>query len=159
LQLASYTDEVWPDSYQLGLLRYPECRHVLVGQQPLARPPDTDEVFGEPRRTGVTTWAGCFRLQACATIKAGRPTMTIILRPEQERVLMDAIDSGLAHDADEALDQALDALRGRMPSPASAGTSDESVAAAARRLATLGKRHGLSLGGLTVKELLRESRP
>jgi hypothetical protein len=85
--------------------------------------------------------------------------MTIILRPEQERVLMDAIDSGLAHDADEALDQALDALRGRMPSPASAGTSDESVAAAARRLATLGKRHGLSLGGLTVKELLRESRP
>ena len=81
--------------------------------------------------------------------------MTIILRPEQERVLMDAIDSGLAHDADEALDQALDALRGRMPSPA----SDESVAAAARRLATLGKRHGLSLGGLTVKELLRESRP
>ena len=32
-------------------------------------------------------------------------------------------------------------------------------AAAARRLATFGKRHGLSLGGLTIKELLRESRP
>jgi hypothetical protein len=33
------------------------------------------------------------------------------------------------------------------------------VAAAVRRLATFGKRHGLSLGGMTVKELLRESRP
>jgi len=36
---------------------------------------------------------------------------------------------------------------------------DESAAAAARRLATFGKRHGLSLGGLTIKELLLESRP
>jgi hypothetical protein len=41
--------------------------------------------------------------------------MTIILRPEQERVLMDAINSGLAHTTDEALDQALDALRLRLP--------------------------------------------
>jgi putative transcriptional regulator len=36
---------------------------------------------------------------------------------------------------------------------------DESVAAAARRLATFGKRHGLSPGGRTAKKLLRESRP
>ena len=84
--------------------------------------------------------------------------MTITLRPEQERVIMDAINSGLAHNADEALDQALDALRGRLPA-ASAGTPDDSVSAAVRRLATFGERHGLSLGGLTVKELLRESRP
>jgi hypothetical protein len=33
------------------------------------------------------------------------------------------------------------------------------VAAATRRMATFRKRHGLSLGGLTVKELLHESRP
>jgi hypothetical protein len=85
--------------------------------------------------------------------------MTITLRPEQERVLQDAIDSGLAHNADEALDLALDALRGRLPPRTPAGTPDESVAAAVRRLATFGKRHGLSLGGMTVKELLRESRP
>ncbi len=83
--------------------------------------------------------------------------MTITLRPEQERVILEAINSGLAHNPDEALDQALDALRERLP--AAAGTPDESVAAAARRLATFGKRHGLSLGGLTVKELLDESRP
>jgi hypothetical protein len=84
--------------------------------------------------------------------------MTIILRPEQERVLMDAINSGLAHNAGEALDQALDALRERLPSPAPAGTFDDSLGAA-RRLATFGKRHGLSLDGPTVKELLHESRP
>jgi hypothetical protein len=38
-------------------------------------------------------------------------------------------------------------------------TPDSSVAEAARRLGTFGKRHGLSLGGLTIKELLNESRP
>jgi hypothetical protein len=83
--------------------------------------------------------------------------MTIILTPEQERVLVDAIHSGLAHTTDEALDQALAALRERLPQQPAA--VDESVAAAARRLATFGTRHGLSLGGLTIKELLGESRP
>ena len=70
---------------------------------------------------------------------------------------MDAIDSGLAHTPGEALDQAIDALRVRLPSQGS--SAQESTAAAVRRLATFGKRHGLSLGGMTVKELLRESRP
>ena len=37
--------------------------------------------------------------------------------------------------------------------------TDASVAAAVRRSATFGQRHGLSLGGMTIKELLRESRP
>lgn len=36
---------------------------------------------------------------------------------------------------------------------------DTSVADAARRLGTFGKRHGLSLGGMTIRELLNESRP
>jgi hypothetical protein len=38
-------------------------------------------------------------------------------------------------------------------------TPDVSVAAAARRLGTFGKRHGLSLGGITIRDLLDESRP
>jgi hypothetical protein len=80
--------------------------------------------------------------------------MTITLRPEQEQVILDAITSGLAHTADEALDKALDALRLHLPL-----RSDGDAATAVRRLATFGKRHGLSLGGLTVKELLHESRP
>ena len=82
--------------------------------------------------------------------------MTIILRPEQEQVLREAITSGLAHTPDEALDQAFDALRLRLTQRP---VSESDTAAAVKRLATFGKRHGLSLGDSTVKELLRESRP
>jgi hypothetical protein len=81
--------------------------------------------------------------------------MSIILKPEQEQVLQEAIKSGLAHTADEALDQAIDALRQRIPHEAPV---DPVIVAAARRLGTFGKRHGLSLGGMTIKELLRETR-
>lgn len=82
--------------------------------------------------------------------------MTIVLRPEQEKVIREAISSGLAQSPEEALDQALDMLRGRV---AGFAPEAESVAVVARRLATFGKRHGLSLGGGSVKELLHESRP
>ena len=81
--------------------------------------------------------------------------MTIILNPEQEKVLIEAINTGLAHTADEALDQALDSLRARLPQAA----PEAEPAAAVRRLASFGKRHGLSLGGATIKDLLHESRP
>ena len=81
--------------------------------------------------------------------------MTIILRPEQEQLLREAIDSGLARTADEALEQALDGLRQRLSKTA---PEMESATAIARRLATFGKRHGLSLGGSTIKNLLHESR-
>ena len=48
-----------------------------------------------------------------------------------------------------------------MPRPEGSKTEtpDSSVAAAAPRLGTFGKRHGLSLGGITIRELLDESRP
>jgi hypothetical protein len=82
--------------------------------------------------------------------------MTIILKPEQEQILLEAIHSGLAHTADEALDQALDSLRVRLPRHTK---PDAEPAAAVRRLATFGQRHGLSLGGATIKDLLHESRP
>jgi hypothetical protein len=81
--------------------------------------------------------------------------MAITLNPKQEQVLQDAIRSGLANTADEALNQALDALRerARLEAPV-----DPEVAAAARRLGTFGKRHELSLGGSTIRDLLQESR-
>jgi len=82
--------------------------------------------------------------------------MTIILNPEQEKVLIEAINTGLAHTADEALNQALDSLRARLPRQAA---PEAEPAAAVRRLASFGKRHGLSLGGATIKDLLHESRP
>jgi hypothetical protein len=47
--------------------------------------------------------------------------MTIILKPEQERVLLEAINSGLAHTTDEALDKALDSLRVRLHEHRAAG--------------------------------------
>ena len=40
----------------------------------------------------------------------------------------------------------------------SSHTPDSTVADAARRLGTFGKRHGLSLSGMTVRDLLDESR-
>jgi hypothetical protein len=85
------------------------------------------------------------------------PPMTINLRSEHERVLLEAISSGLAQTSDDALDQAFDALLVRLSQQAL--SAQESTAAAVRRLATFGKRHGLSLGRMTVKQLLRESRP
>ena len=83
--------------------------------------------------------------------------MTIILNSEQEQVLNDAIKSGLAPTADEALNQALESLRSRLAQQRA--RTDDTVAASVRRLATFGKRHGLSLGGTSIKELLNESRP
>ena len=71
-------------------------------------------------------------------------------RPSLERITISR------QSPEEALDQALNALRDRLPHETAV---DASVAAAARRLGTFGKRHGLSLGGLTIKELLHESRP
>jgi hypothetical protein len=60
--------------------------------------------------------------------------MTIILRPEQEQLLLQAINSGFARSTDEALDQALDGLRNRLPKLA---VAEESTATVARRLAGL----------------------
>ena len=71
-------------------------------------------------------------------------------------LLQEAISSGLAHSTDEALDHAFDMLRHSLPR---AGSDLESPGVVARRLASFGKRHGLSLGEMTIKELLRESRP
>jgi hypothetical protein len=85
--------------------------------------------------------------------------MTISLTSEQERVLTDAIRHGLARNPNDALDKALDTLRERMPAHPSDEISDESVIAAVRRLANFGKRHNLSLGSMSIRELLDESRP
>jgi Arc/MetJ-type ribon-helix-helix transcriptional regulator len=91
--------------------------------------------------------------------------MTIeIHQPELERRVREEIQSGHFRDVDDLLTKALDALHEKQeqtasPHPETELPVDEFIAAAARRLGTFGKRHGLSLGDLTVKELLHESRP
>ncbi len=83
--------------------------------------------------------------------------MTITLNRDQEKILREVVDLGLATSPEEAIDQAFDVLRERLPFQPEAA-SDE-LAAVARDLATFGRRNQLSLGGLSIKELLRESRP
>jgi hypothetical protein len=77
--------------------------------------------------------------------------MTIILRPEQEQLIQEAINSGFADSPEEAIDRALDTLRSRLPKSA---IEIECTAMAARRLGSFGARHGLSLDGSTIKDLL-----
>ena len=83
-----------------------------------------------------------------------RIDMTITLRPEHERLIVEAIQAGLIHTPDEALDDALETLRLRLR----ARGARPSPAQAAERLATFGKKYQLSLEGLTIKELINEGR-
>jgi hypothetical protein len=73
--------------------------------------------------------------------------------PDEAVPALKAIASGLPLEtfAEQVL---LERIQDESPS-----APDSSVAEAARRLGTFGKRHGLSLGGMTIKELLNESRP
>jgi hypothetical protein len=80
--------------------------------------------------------------------------MTISLRPEHERLITEAIQAGLIRTADEAFDDALEDLRRRLQ----ARNTEASIAQVAERLATFGKRHNLSLGGLKIKDLINEGR-
>jgi hypothetical protein len=81
--------------------------------------------------------------------------MTITLKPEQEAVLADAVRSGMARTPEDALDRAVEALRDRLAAETDANGRSAELPA---RLSTFGKRHGLTLGGMSVKDLLRESR-
>jgi hypothetical protein len=85
-------------------------------------------------------------------------SIIINIKPEVETELTrQAAAHGVGLDTYAAtlLEEAAHTLRDRPPKSAS---EKEATAAAARRLATFGKRHGLSLGG-SIKDLLNESRP
>lgn len=83
--------------------------------------------------------------------------MTITLRPDQEQVLKQIVELGLATNTEEAVDQAFDTLRERLP-----GLSryeSEEAAGVIHTLEAFGRVHQLSLGGISVKQLLEQSRP
>jgi Arc/MetJ-type ribon-helix-helix transcriptional regulator len=78
--------------------------------------------------------------------------MAIVLRPEQEMVIQQAIDAGMFASADEVLDSALEAIRNREDFHPALTRSQ----VAGQRIREL--RKGVTLGGLSIRELIDEGR-
>ena len=78
--------------------------------------------------------------------------MTITLRPEQERVVRQAIETGMYNSVDELLDSALESIRKREAFPP-ALTRSQLAGQQIREL-----RKGAMLGGIPIKELIEEGR-
>ena len=80
--------------------------------------------------------------------------MTIqITKPEIEALINQRLQSGEFKDAEDVILQALKSAEAPPRQPAA------DRAAAINRLKRFGKTHGLSLGGITIRDLLHESRP
>lgn len=79
--------------------------------------------------------------------------MTIqITRPEVEALIHQRLKTGTFKDAEDVILQALKASESK-------GQDAVERKAAIERLKTFGKKHGLSLGGMTIRELRHEARP
>jgi hypothetical protein len=76
-----------------------------------------------------------------------------ITRPEVEALIKRRLETGSFRDAEDVIFQA---LRSSETGPQG---SDEMRRAAIDRLIGFGKKHGLSLGGMTIRELRDEARP
>ena len=75
--------------------------------------------------------------------------MTIILKPEQERAIQEAINAGLMRSADEFIDTAIESLRHGAVTSSSRGD-------AVRRMQEFGEKYRLSLGEPVTRTLLHE---
>jgi Arc/MetJ-type ribon-helix-helix transcriptional regulator len=78
--------------------------------------------------------------------------MTIDLKPAQEQLVEEALQSGRYQNVDEFLDEALSAWKHDQPLSFNLQRA-QAAAASIREL-----RVGLTLGGLTIKELVEEGR-
>jgi Arc/MetJ-type ribon-helix-helix transcriptional regulator len=77
------------------------------------------------------------------------PAMTITLKPDTERLINEELKSGHYKDAEEVIQRALQTLHAaRQTSPGKVNECQE----AAARIREL--RQGVTLGGLTIKELM-----
>jgi len=80
--------------------------------------------------------------------------MTIqITRPEVEVLINQRLKTGSFRDAEDVILQALKSSESELQ------RTDEERMQAIERLMTFGKTHGLSLGGVTIRELREEARP
>ena len=80
--------------------------------------------------------------------------MTIqITRPEVEALIKERLESGQFKDAEDVILQALRSSGTQTP------PVEQQRSEAIERLRTFGRTHGLSLGGMTIRELRHEARP
>ena len=80
--------------------------------------------------------------------------MTIqITRPEVETLINQRLESGAFKDAEDVI---LHALQSSSVRPAEL---EDQRREAIEQLRTFGKTHGLSLGGMTIRELREQARP
>jgi hypothetical protein len=80
--------------------------------------------------------------------------MTIqITRPEVEALIKARLQSGRFKDAEDVILQALQTSAPELP--ATDTQRDEAI----ESLKAFGKTHGLSLGGMTIRDLRHEARP
>jgi hypothetical protein len=80
--------------------------------------------------------------------------MTIqITKPEIEALIASRLQSGKFKDAEDVILQALQSSGAEPPEPVA--QRDEAIEC----LRTFGKQHGLSLGGMTIRDLRHEARP
>lgn len=80
--------------------------------------------------------------------------MTIqITRPEIETLIKRRLETGSFKDAEDVI---LDALKSSEPQ---GSVTDQKRREAIARLMAFGKTHGLTLGGMTIRELREEARP
>jgi len=87
-------------------------------------------------------------------MKAEAGPVTIqITRPEVEALIDQRLKSGAFKDAEDVILQAL------RSSEAEKQGTDEKRREAIERLRIFGKTHGLSLGGMTIRELRDDARP
>jgi hypothetical protein len=83
--------------------------------------------------------------------------MNVTLRPEQERVVGEAISAGLIGKAEEVVDLGIETIRRRLESGA-ARVRRQEIEGAVERLRKFGEKYRFSLEGLTIKELVNEGR-
>jgi Arc/MetJ-type ribon-helix-helix transcriptional regulator len=74
-----------------------------------------------------------------------------ITRPEVEALIKRRLETGVFRDAEDVILQALRSSEGER-------RDEEARRQAIARLRTFGKTHGLSFGGMTIRELRHEAR-
>ena len=84
--------------------------------------------------------------------------MTIELTPEHQRIVESAVHSGAYHNVSDFINAAIEAFGEKAP-PSAPGAQQSAREAAIERLRTFGKMNGLSLNGMTLRQLRGEARP